>query len=296
MRSDRVLHLAMARYAAAIRAGTASAYECLRFFENRYCYRDGDGDELERLAVLTLARHDPLLLITVPQGGRLDGLSEADVDAVVAAWSLDDVHLAALLEGHLRMAAAAHDSCDPAVMVRALAALERAALAFRDDPDVLELYTKALRRTRDPRFPAVADELVERTDPEWRAHPLRDAMQEAVQRSDWERYDALRRRWAALPRSAYVCACATNWVANVDGLRSLHRDDEQEAVRRLREAVAVGGCAHLNTGAATLLLAEALLDRGGADADVAEHLDAVEQFGRNEAAARLRTRLRGQSR
>jgi hypothetical protein len=293
VRSDHVLHLAMARYAGAIRAGTATPYECLRFFENRCSYRDADGDELQRLAVLALVRHDPLLLITAPQGGRIDGLSESDVDAVVAGWNVDDEALAALLEAHLRMATAAHHDSRREGMARALAALERAAPRFRGDVEFLELYTKALRRSGDPRFPAVVDELVERTAPEWRAPPLRDAMHEAVERSDWQRYDALRLRWAALPRSALVCECATHWVANVDGVRALHRGDRQEALRCLRAAVAVQGCPHLNTGAATLRLAEALLDRGGADAEVAEHRDAVEQFCRTEAAARLRARLGG---
>ncbi|HEX5052104.1 MAG TPA: hypothetical protein VFZ65_10050, partial [Planctomycetota bacterium] len=98
-------------------------------------------------------------------------------------------------------------------------------------------------------------------------------------------------RWAALPRNAHVCECAVNHVANIDGLRALHRGDEDEAVRCLKAAVSVNGCPHLNSGAASLGLAEALLAAGVRVPDIVEHLHAVEQYCVTDATARLRTRL-----
>lgn len=290
---ERLSEMAMARYVAALKAGTATPYECLRFLESAFSYREDDAEELERRAVLTLVRHDPLLLITIPQGGRVDGLTASDVDECVRSWVLEDEPLAALLEGHLRLAAASRHDPDRAQVARALAALERAEPAFRGDLGFLELHTDALERLGDPRYSAAVDQLLDMTPPEWQPHPLHSAMNEAVGRSDWERYDTLRRRWEGLPRNANTCQCATNYVANIDGLRALHRGDEEGAVRFLQTAVSVNGCPHLNTGGASLRLARELLDRNIGVAEVAEHLHAVEQYCVNDATRDLSARLAG---
>lgn len=281
----------MRRYVSALKAGTASPYECLRFFESSYRYREDDRRDLMRRAVLTLVRHDPLLLITSPHGQHVEGLSAADVVACIAEWSLGDEHLAAFLEGHLWMAVAAGRNPDHDLVARALAALERAEPGFGDDLDFLGLLTGAMEILGHERYPAVFDLLLAQTPAEWHSHPLSRAMRAAAGRADWNRYDRLRERWTSMPKNSHICACATNYVANIDGLRALDRGDQDEAVRYLRRAVSVNGCPHLNSGASSVLLAQELLVRNLATHEVAEHVAALEQYCVTGGTADLRKQL-----
>lgn len=286
----------MRGYAAALAAGTASPYECLRFFENAHYYRGDDRPELERRAVCTLIRHDPLLLATTPHGSFVRGLSEADIQACVGSWSLEDVQLAAFLEGQLRMATVSpresdHAAADRAMIALALAALERARVGFAGDREFLRLYSNALRMSGDERYTAAFEDLLAATEPEWHAHELRWAMEHAEARGDWARYDALRQRWGAMPKNAHVCECAVNYVANIDGLRALTRGDRADVIRCLHAAVAVSGCPHLNSGGACLRLASELIARDEAKDEVRNHLDAVEQYCRTEEVVELRKQL-----
>ncbi len=291
MLSRRLQELALDRYAASLRGNTASPYECLRFFEHAFRYRQEDGEELQRRATMQLARHDPLLLATSVHGQLVTGLTDTDIESCIGAWSIDDPLLAALLEGHFWMAAAGRHAPFLPRVERALAALERAAPGFGDDRFFLKLYCDALGTLDDARYPAALDALLDRTPAEWHSHPLQDAMRHAVEREDWSRYDALRSRWGTMPRNSHICECATNYVANIDGLRALDRGDADGAVRLLQESVVVNGCPHLNTGCASLRLANALLDRDLAVSDVEQHLRTVEQYATTKRTAELRQRL-----
>ncbi len=287
------MKLAMDGYVAALRAGDASLSQCLRFFQNSFRYDGDDAAELMRTAVLKLAAADPYLLVTDPHGQSIPGLAADDVEACIRSWQLDDASLQAFLEGQLWMAAASRRQPDLAMVQRAVAALDRVGAPLAGDREFLEVYVEALRALGDPRYAATFDELLARTDPEWHSHELSRAMRHAVEQADWPRYDELRTRWEGLPRNAHVCECAVNFVANIDGLRALDRGDPAAALRSLRAAVEVNGCAHLNTGAASLRLAAELLDRDLARTEVQSHLEAVAQYCETDAVAELIERARG---
>lgn len=56
MRSERLNELAIERYAKALRDGTATPYDCFRFFERSFQYHGDDADVLalkEQLAGLS---------------------------------------------------------------------------------------------------------------------------------------------------------------------------------------------------------------------------------------------------
>lgn len=294
MISDKFTDIALRRYASSLKAGTASLYECLRFFQNSFRYRADDRESLVRQATLALIRHDPLFLVTDPHGCHVEGLSEGDIQACIDSWTLDDEPLAAFLEGHLRMAMVQPYSPDHEMTRQALQRLESAQRSFGSNQQFLQLYVEALRILGDERYVAAFDELLEHTDPEWHSHALQDAMSHAVEHEDWMRYDTLRERWGAMPKNSHICECATNYVSNIDGLRSLDRGDQDSAIHFLRLAVSVPGCPHLNTGAASVELANELLDHKLALSEVGQHLEALEQYCETEETAELRSRLADQ--
>ena len=277
MKSERLHRLALDRYAAALRAGTATPYECLRYLEQRDSHGHSDREDLRYLAAVALVRHDPLFVATSVFGIGLESLTAADIDACIAAWTIDDDTLRGYLEAHLRLAVRAL-RLDREQLELALAALERARPAYAGEVEFLELRAEALEHHDDERYPPAIDAVIAATDPEWRAHPLRKAMSHAVALEHWLRYDALRARWAELPRNALCCECHTNFVADIDGLRALARGDVDEALRCLDAAVSVGGCPHLNSGGASLRLARELLDRRIALPQVAEHVRKAAQY------------------
>jgi hypothetical protein len=282
----------MDRYASALRDGSATPYECLRFIGHSFWYEGGDVTELVRRAALVLVRHDPFLVATAVIPGELE-LSEEEIGTCVAAWPIADEELKAFLEAHVIVTAIRRYDPDRRLAARLLAALERAAPRFAEDLGFRELYADALQWLGDERYAGAVDALIAATEPEGRAHPLREAMERAVAQTDWRRYDALRDRWTALPKNARVCECAVNFVANVDGLRALDRGDEQSAIGFLRAAVAIHGCPHLNSGAITVRLAQELLARGIALDEVKEHVRAAEEFHVTEETTELRSKLEG---
>jgi len=293
MESEDFIDLALQGYASSLRGGDASLYESLRFFQNSFRYLGDDREELTRRAALALIKHDPFFLITDPHGCFLEGISEEEICDCVKGWSLEDEALAAMLEGHFRMALARRASADLGAVQRALEVLEKAKPVYGGKKCFLKVYVDALRVLGDERYALAFDELLEKTDPEWHSHDLIDAMEEAVERDDWGRYDALRERWEAMPKNAHVCECAVNYVANIDGLRSLERGDEEAALQFLLKAVSVPGCPHLNTGCGSVYLANELLDRRLARKEVSEHLQALELYCESEETAELRSRLAG---
>ena len=295
MISDKFTYMALSGYASSLRAGTASLYECLRFFQNSYRYQEDDREQLVRQATLSLIQHDPLFLSTDAHGSLIEGLSEEDIRNCVDSWTLDDEPLAAFLEGHLRMAMIWPGSPDSSMARGALDSLERAQKTFGTDRQFLGLYVDALRILGDARYISAFDALLENTAPEWHSHPLQDAMRHAVENEDWVRYDDLRARWGAMPKNAHICECATNYVSNIDGLRSLERGDRDAALAFLREAVSVAGCPHLNSGAASVELAHELLDRNIGPSEVEQHVEALEQYCKTDETAELRKRLDAES-
>lgn len=291
MISDEFTDIALRNYAASLRAGTASPYECLRLLQNSFRYQENDREQLVRQATLLLIRHDPLFLSTDPHGSHIEGLSEGDIQTCIDSWSLDDEPLTAFLEGHLRMTMVRPHSPDRSMARQALDSLERAKKVFGNNQQFLQLYVDVLRILDDESHVAVFDSLLESSDPEWHSYLLEDAMHHAVEHEDWTRYDVLRERWNTMPKNSYICECATNYVSNIDGLRALERGDHSGAIDSLRMAVSVPGCPHLNSGAASVKLAHELLDRRLALPEVVEHVDALEQYCKNEETDELRIRL-----
>lgn len=291
MSSEDFYDIALRGYAASLKAGEASLYESLRFFQNWFRYEGDDREELVHRAALALIRHDPFFLMTDPHGNHLEGFSEEEILSCVDSWSVDDEGLAALLEGHLRMATVSRCSPDLDRVRGALGVLEKAKPGYGSDKRFLKIYVDALRILGDERYAAAFDELLEKTEPEWHAHELKDAMRHAVEEDNWVRYDALRERWGAMPKNAHICECSINYIANIDGLRSLERGDEDGALRFLSDAVSVAGCPHLNSGGGAVRLAHELLDRKLARKEVAEHLKALEEYCETEETAELRSRL-----
>jgi len=230
MKDEKISELAWQRYASAIKSGKFSPYDCARFVEQSYNYDGDDRLEIMKTAILALARHDPFFFATSPHGSPEVTPTVEELKSCVSQWSLSDDHLAALLEGHFIMSFIYRTDADRAVVEHAISVLERAEPAFRNDVSFLELYARALEIIGDDRFAAVIDSVIAKTDPERRAHPLRDAIDHAVEKANWTRYDLLRNQWEALPRNASICECHTNFVANIDGLRALERGDQEAAI------------------------------------------------------------------
>ena len=289
MKSDLLTGVAFERYADAIRSGKATAYECLRFFDQWFSYQGEDARELLKKATLTLLGCDPFIFAVSPSS--IVELSEEELEACVSSWALSDASMKSFLEGQLRLRTIPHDSSDLDRISRALEALECAKQQFGNDVQFLELYVEALKRLNDDRYFSEFERLISATEPEWRANPLHYALAEAAEKADWQRYDALRRKWGELPKNAHMCECYTKLISNTDGLRALEAGDIYEAIKCLRAAVTMSGCPHLNSGGPTLWLARTLLERGIELNEIKEHLEAAEQFSPNEKIQKMREQI-----
>lgn len=293
MPSDEILDLALPRHVAAIKTGDPSIYDCIRFFQNwfRCELEETECKKLIRVAALKLIKHDPFFVISDPHGMFVGGLAETDIQSCVASWSLDDEELTAFLEGHLRMTNYSGEPEDLPMVHRALELLDKTRSRFGEQNTFLKLYSDALQILGDERHAAAFDNLLDQTEPEQHAHELASEMGHAVDEEDWSRYDSLRAKWEAMPANSSICECHVNYVANIDGLRALHRGETDQALTYLRKSTKVNGCPHLNTAGGSMLLAHELLDRNLAKTEVEEHLRQLEQFCKNEETAELRDRL-----
>ena len=279
------------RYAAAIRSGTFSPYDCARFIEQPYLYKGDDYAEILKTALLAVARHDPFFFATNPHGDPEINPSVEELKKVVEGWSLTDKGLAAFLEGHLIMSFVFRSETKRELVEHALSALERARSEFGEDLAFLTLYAKALEILGDERYAAVIDATILKTRPEWRSGPLQDAIEHAVDKGDWDRFDLLRTQWDALPRNSHICECAINVIANIDGIRALQLGDQAAAIRFLKAAVSVNGCPHLNSFGVSFRLAKELLSRGLALSELEEHLIAGEKYCISDETKEFRTLL-----
>lgn len=291
MQSEKLVALGLERYAAAIRSDTATPYECQLFFENWYRFDGDDKEELYRKAGLTLVRHDPFFVAVSPHASIDLLLTDEEIEACVKAWALQDKDLAAFLEAVIRLSSASRRNPDPNNIKKALVALDNSESSFGEELQFLEMRANALGILGDDRYKSAFDKMLEATSPEWRAHPLQNAMEAAVASKDWERYDALRERWGEMPHNSHICECYTNFVANIDGVRALDNGDLPKALRCLTAAVEVNGCPHLNTGGAHLELARELLRRNLAIDELMKHLDAAENYKITDETTELRKQL-----
>ena len=290
MRSDDLIKCAVTKYAAAIQSGAATAYECKCFFDNWFRYEGENCDELKHKAGLVLVKTDPFFILVSPSGDDLLFTAD-DIDKCVAAWKLNDPALSSFLEASIRMASVRGPTIDRDNVAKAIVALENAKDNFGSDLKYLELLSEAFRLLDDARYPASCDRLIAATSPEWRAHPLSQAMDAAVKKLDWNRYDELRQEWSRLPKNAHICECNLNFVENIDGLRALDRGDVEVALNHLKTALAVNGCPHLNSGGASLRLAQEFLQQGVEFDAVEAYLQAVEKFCLNDSLTKLKEEL-----
>lgn len=283
--------MALRRYVSALRSGNATPYECYRFFEASFRYRESDAPHLLRTAVLTLLKRDPLFLITSSAYIAAD-LSVTDIEECVSGWSLDgEGALRSLLEGHLWiMCSRGPNGVNREYARRALKALEDAAAEFASELKYLELYAEALLALHDPAFLDAVEAQIDATPAEWRAHPISLAMREMMRENNYEAYRSLRGRWAKLPKNAHICECQKNYVANMDGLVALE-DGSRDLGLFLREAADVRGCPHLNSGAASFHLARRLVERGELLDQVLTYLDRMDAIQTTPAAADLRKQI-----
>ncbi|MEN8774759.1 MAG: hypothetical protein ABF380_10975 [Akkermansiaceae bacterium] len=293
MYSEEIIDLALPRHVAAIKGGNPSIYDCLRFFQNWFRCRleEDERQNLIKVAALKLIKHDPFFLISEVHGMCVEDLTEAELQSCVASWSLDDEELSAFLEAHLRMTNHSDDQNDLSSVRLVVELLEKARLRFGKQKTFLKLYSNALKILGDERHTTAFDNLLEQTSPEWHAHELRSEMTHAVDEEDWARYDSLRSKWETMPANANICECEINYIANIDGLRSLHRGAPDQAIEFLKQSTQVNGCPHLNTGGGSVILAHELLDHNLAKNEVEEHLRQLEQVCKNEETDELRLRL-----
>jgi hypothetical protein len=293
MYSEEIINIALPRHVAAIKEGNPSIYDCFRFLQNWFHCKleEGESQKLIRIAALKLIKHDPFFLITEVHGMCVEGLSEADIQSCVESWTLDNDDLTAFLEAHLRMTNFDDEQDDLSSVHRTIELLEKARPRFGDQKTFLKLYSDALKILGDERHGAAFDALLDGTNPGRHAFHLQSEMRDAVDEEDWSRYDFLRSKWAAMPANASICECELNYVANIDGLRSLHQGDPDQAIVFLKQSTQVSGCPHLNTGGGKVILAHELLDRNLAKNEVAEHLQQLEQFCKTEETDELRLRL-----
>lgn len=268
------------KYVDEVRSDPTNLYFCVRLLEKAYLLQsDPDGIELMRKAAMTVYKFDPLAYVTI-YPFAVDMFSDDELEELTNALSVDgDDDLTNYLRGKLWSDLARNKESSNSCARRGYEFLAKVSSDFSaSEPEYLQALAECCRLTDYDAYKAIIGRLLDSREPEWRGHVLIDVLDTTVSHGDWGAYDSWRLEWDLLPVNAHLCECSQNRLRTFDGLRALASEDLRSIPDLLREAVAVRGCPHLNSGAAKMDLVEQLIERKIFLSESLAYVEACKQF------------------
>jgi hypothetical protein len=268
------------KYIDEVRSDPTNLYFCARLLEKAYLLQsDPDGVTLMRKAAMTVYKFDPLAYVTIfPYA--VDMFSDDELEELTDALCVDgDDDLTNYLRGKLWSDLARHKKSSTDCARRGYAFLLKVSDDFSaSEPEYLQALAECCRLTDYDAYKALVRRLLDSREAEWRGHVLINVLETTVSHSDWDAFDSWRPEWDLLPVNAHLCECSHNRLRTFDGLRALASDDIRSIPDLLRQAVAVRGCPHLNSGAANMDLVERLIERKVLLSESLAYVEACRQF------------------
>lgn len=268
-------------YVDEIRRGSVDPYIAYRVFEHGWQVARADADIL-RAATIRLLETDPWFLAT----GRPTMLRELTLGDLRRLTPFVGAGLPPAIAAMLRAKLWYHGQTGPyhpdragrQRLRRALALLEKVPRKQRHR-EWHEMVVGGYRALDYDRYKRAFPALLEQISPSWQASPLNDFLNVVARKQDWSTYHRHRGAWDRLPPDHHACECYTNHVYTNDGLRAAAARDWAAIPALLARAVAVRGCAHLNTGGLRLDLATRLIAKRQQLGAVRTYLERAASFG-----------------
>jgi hypothetical protein len=275
-----IANKAWLKYVDEVRIDPTNLYYCARLLEKAYLlHSDPDGVTLMRKAAMTVYKFDPLAYVTI-YPHAVDMFSDDELEELTNDLCVDgDDDLTNYLRGKLWSDVARNRESSNNCARRGYEYLVKVSNDFSaSEPEYLQALAECCRLTDYGAYMALVRRLLDSREPEWRGPELIRVLETTVSHRDWDAYDSWRLEWDLLPVNAHLCECSHNRLRTFDGLRALASEDICSIPDLLRQAVAVRGCPHLNSGAASMDLVERLIERKLLLSESLAYVEACKQF------------------